>query len=120
MMKGELSVIANEGDIMSTGVNSIFKLVLTSAVLFLATIGCAGTGAVVIEDEKGRVVIESEREDYYRHYPDNHYSIPPGHMPPPGKCRIWFPDLPPGQQPPPGDCEELRYHVPRGACLIGG
>jgi len=26
--------------------------------------------------------------------------IPPGHMPPPGKCRIWYPNRPPGQQPP--------------------
>lgn len=28
--------------------------------------------------------------------------IPPGHMPPPGKCRIWYPDRPPEQQPPQG------------------
>ena len=27
--------------------------------------------------------------------------IPPGHMPPPGEGRLWFPDRPPGQQPPP-------------------
>ena len=46
--------------------------------------------------------------------------IPPGYMPPPGKCRIWYPDLPPGQQPPPGDCEELERRVPRGAWLIRG
>jgi hypothetical protein len=24
--------------------------------------------------------------------------IPPGHLPPPGECRIWLPDVPPGQQ----------------------
>jgi hypothetical protein len=46
--------------------------------------------------------------------------VPPGHMPPPGKCRVWFPDRPPGHQPPPGHCGELRYHVPQGAVLIGG
>lgn len=111
-------IISNQEDKMSTKVSFIFNLTLMSVMLFLAMIGCAGTGAVVIEDERGRIVIESEREGY--NYPDEHYSIPPGHMPPPGKCRIWYPDLPPGQQPPPGDCEELRYRVPPGAWLIGG
>ena len=46
--------------------------------------------------------------------------VPPGHMPPPGKCRVWFPHRPPGQQPPPGSCHELRYQVPPGAHLVRG
>ena len=48
------------------------------------------------------------------------FSIPPGQMPPPGECRIWFPDLPSGKQPPPGDCEELRRRIPTGAVLVRG
>ena len=44
-------------------------------------------------------------------------SIPPGHMPPPGSCKVWYPGLPPGQQPPPGPC---YTHVPAGAVLIRG
>ncbi|WP_149537586.1 hypothetical protein [Siccirubricoccus phaeus] len=27
--------------------------------------------------------------------------IPPGHLPPPGEARAWYPGLPPGHQPPP-------------------
>ena len=46
--------------------------------------------------------------------------IPPGHMPPPGKCRIWFQGKPPGQQPPPGNCNKLRHQVPPGAYLVRG
>ncbi len=46
--------------------------------------------------------------------------IPRGHRPPPGKCRIWFPDRPPGQQPAPGKCKKLRYRVPAGAYLVSG
>ncbi|TFH87297.1 hypothetical protein EQG41_07795 [Billgrantia azerbaijanica] len=59
-------------------------------------------------------------------YPDDDYEheyeggIPPGHLPPPGECRIWYPDRPPGHQPPPGACRDLQYRVPPGARLIRG
>ena len=33
-----------------------------------------------------------------------HLGIPPGHLPPPGHCRIWVPGRPPGHQPPPDSC----------------
>ncbi len=46
--------------------------------------------------------------------------IPRGHWPPPGKCRIWFPDRPPGHQPAPGKCKKLRHRVPPGAYLVRG
>ncbi|MGH6894186.1 MAG: hypothetical protein ACREEP_18220 [Dongiaceae bacterium] len=46
--------------------------------------------------------------------------IPPGHLPPPGQCRIWYPDRPPGHQPPPGPCGVLQYQVPPGAILVHG
>jgi hypothetical protein len=52
--------------------------------------------------------------------PSEHIHIPPGHMPPPGECRIWFPGTPPGHQPPPGPCSELEHQVPAGAILIRG
>jgi hypothetical protein len=47
------------------------------------------------------------------------FHVPPGHQPPAGKCRIWFPDRPPGHQPPVGDCRVLSRRVPRGAWLLG-
>jgi len=47
-------------------------------------------------------------------------AIPRGHWPPPGKCRIWFPDRPPGHQPKPGKCKKLRHRVPAGAYLVRG
>lgn len=42
--------------------------------------------------------------------------VPPGHRPPPGKCRVWYPNRPPGQQPPSSDCD---VRVPPGAVLLG-
>ena len=47
-----------------------------------------------------------------------HVHIPPGHLPPPGKCRIWYPGTPPGHQPPAGDCRTLSRDLPRGALLV--
>lgn len=44
--------------------------------------------------------------------------IPPGHLPPAGECRIWYPGQPPGKQPPPGKCKSLKQKVPRGAWLL--
>ena len=46
--------------------------------------------------------------------------IPPGHMPPPGYCRIWYPNRPPGHQPPPGPCQKLERQVPPGAIIVRG
>ena len=34
--------------------------------------------------------------------------IPPGHLPPPGECRVWYDGRPAGQQPPPTDCREAE------------
>ena len=73
-------------------------------------------------------------KDYRKHHEDDRYKyrrdgkpsylydhgysrlqIPPGHYPPPGECRAWFPDRPAGHQPPPFKC---GAPVPRGAWLI--
>ncbi len=70
------------------------------------------TGCVVYTD--GRY--ESGSNDRHEH----RYEVPKGHLPPPGECRIWYPDRAPGQQPPPGNCRDLRRHVPYGATLIRG
>jgi hypothetical protein len=79
--------------------------------LIPALLGCATPGTVIVKGEPESVIIHQEGRSYRGELPD----IPPGHMPPPGKCRIWYPDRPPGQQPPPGDCRELEYRVPLGA-----
>jgi hypothetical protein len=47
-------------------------------------------------------------------------NVPPGHMPPPGKCRIWYKGRKAGNQPAPGNCKKLKNKVPAGAVLIRG
>ncbi|MFA5026971.1 MAG: hypothetical protein WC713_03790 [Candidatus Methylomirabilota bacterium] len=88
--------------------------VLIVALAWALLAGCAVHGSVVV-DPAPPVVVQPPPRGY--HAPP---SVPKGHLPPPGKCRVWFPDRAPGQQPPPGDCEELQYRVPHGAYLIRG
>ena len=92
-------------------------LLFVTVILFLLS-GCGTHGTVRAIGESGAVMVDVQHDGrYYRSaLPD----IPPGHMPPPGECRIWLPGVPPGQQPPPGDCYRLRYRVPPGGWLIRG
>jgi hypothetical protein len=39
---------------------------------------------------------------------DRNQGIPPGHLPPPGTCRVWYDGTPPGHQPPPTSCQEAE------------
>ena len=59
-------------------------------------------------------------DPYYSPKHSAQTNIPPGHLPPPGECRIWYPDRPPGHQPPPGDCRALSRRVLPRAELIDG
>ncbi|GGK57222.1 hypothetical protein ACD591_15275 [Rufibacter glacialis] len=47
--------------------------------------------------------------------------VPKGHYPPPGQCRIWYPNRPPGHQPPPTDCQNLYgARLEPGAFILSG
>jgi hypothetical protein len=76
----------------------------------------AAVGALIML--AGCVVYEEPAPVY--EYESQPVHIPPGHLPPPGQCRIWYPDRPPGHQPPPGSCRQLRHQVPPGAVLVQG
>ena len=44
--------------------------------------------------------------------------IPPGHLPPPGKCRVWFPGRPPGRQPRAESCSAAMANAPAGSWVL--
>lgn len=58
--------------------------------------------------------------------PDNastaaRFGIPPGHLPPPGQCRVWMPGEPPGKQKKKyssGECDSVSRDVPAGGWLV--
>jgi hypothetical protein len=91
---------------------TILPAVVLPIVFFLS--GCAG--AVVLGGPPpGPPVVVTEPPPGG---PPGNLGIPPGHLPPPGECRIWIPGAPPGQQSPPGRCSELELRVPPGAWLL--
>ena len=102
-----------------------FVIVIGVSVLLMACTGGYAVddqGVIVYPDpvvvEPGIVVTEpAPRPRRFRRAEARRYNIPEGHYPPPGSCRVWFPDRPAGQQPPPGSC---NVRVPYGAVLIEG
>lgn len=45
-------------------------------------------------------------------------SIPPGHLPPPGMCRVWMPGQPPGHQAKPRNCSNIERTAPAGSWIV--
>jgi hypothetical protein len=70
-----------------------------------------------------REVVYYERTPAVVYYetPRQRVRVPPGHLPPPGRCRLWLPGVPPGHQPPPERCENLfgARHLPPHAVIVG-
>src|SRR5437879_8369834 len=46
--------------------------------------------------------------------------VPPGHLPDPGECRLWYPGVSPGRQPRPRSrpCEQIAEIAPAGSWII--
>jgi len=44
--------------------------------------------------------------------------IPPGHLPPPGQCRVWLPGEPPGHQPRARSCANIDRTAPAGSWIV--
>lgn len=94
---------------------------ISVALAALLLSGCSAHWRVTNRSEgpaSGPPPRETHGESRTRTTPQAAVHIPPGHLPEPGQCRIWYPGTPPGHQPPAGDCNELASQVPPGAWLI--
>jgi hypothetical protein len=98
---------------MTTISNRVSLQVIVALVLFL-NVGCAAVGVVVSGGGA-----PPPREPAPHSYPSyRSLNIPPGHLPPPGQCRIWLPGKPPGHQPPPASCESALRDAAPGSWVL--
>ncbi|MBI2072324.1 MAG: hypothetical protein HYW06_02675 [Gemmatimonadetes bacterium] len=44
--------------------------------------------------------------------------VPPGHLPPPGMCRVWIPGRPPGRQARARSCDGIVAVAPAGGWIL--
>jgi hypothetical protein len=61
---------------------------------------------------------KEDKDEHKREEKHTAYGIPKGHLPPPGHCRIWYPDRPAGHQPPPQRCPIPVARIPLGAYVV--
>jgi hypothetical protein len=92
----------------------------------------AVSGSALADEDKDESGKGDRRRDYNKRHDDGgrrghdgsyfrqrgYDRIPNGHLPPPGECRIWYPDRPAGQQPPPFKCGEARRRVEPGGWMM--
>lgn len=94
-------------------ISNRMRLQFIITVILLLNVGCSAIGIVVSgggSPGPGRGP---------RSYPSyRSLKIPPGHLPPPGQCRVWYPGKPPGHQPPPTSCESAMRVAAPGSWVL--
>ncbi|HET9512911.1 MAG TPA: hypothetical protein VFO95_03200 [Gemmatimonadales bacterium] len=86
---------------------------LTCGILALSAAGCSRTIIAGNPPPPQRTVVVEKDSDHR-----GPLGVPPGHLPPPGQCRLWFPGRPPGHQPKPGSCARNVAEAPAGAWVL--
>lgn len=88
------------------------------ALMLLINAGC-GTVGVTVRGGVGHKEPSSPPPPSRTSYPSYHsLHIPPGHLPPPGSCKVWYPGKPPGHQPPPTSCGAALSHAEPGTWIL--
>jgi hypothetical protein len=84
----------------------------------LCLLALAGCTSFAIDARSGGSVATTADEAAPRPTAPQRLGIPPGHIPPPGQCRVWHPGTPPGHQPRPGSCSVAERQVGPGDWLL--
>jgi hypothetical protein len=115
------------------------RIILTGALLLMGAI-LPATEARADHEKRGRdraevrvglhvhfggAPVRDHRTGVARYAPRRYHAydvkVPPGHMPPPGACKVWYPGVPPGHQGPPMDCRSAEWRAYRtGGFVVYG
>jgi hypothetical protein len=99
------------------GHNMILHKGFLFALIIMLMAGCSPFGVIVAGGGGGEPPAQrapkNESPASYRTL-----NIPPGHLPPAGKCKIWYPGKPPGHQGPPMSCDAALRQAPADAWVI--
>ena len=87
-----------------------------SRVLAVLTMLTACTTRIVMQ-ESTPAPVESERSNSARSTAAT-LGVPPGHLPPPGQCRVWVRGTPPGHQPRSRSCDGIDATAPAGSMIL--
>ena len=79
-----------------------------SSVVVCLSLGACATVVAVPSSESRPVALNTAKA----------LGIPPGHLPPPGECRVWIPGTPPGRQTPPRSCDGIMAVAPAGSWVL--
>jgi hypothetical protein len=85
------------------------RFVATLPLITLTVVACASRTVVVTERPATRAGAANTAVML---------GVPPGHLPPPGQCRIWVPGRPPGQQARARSCDGIVAAAPAGAIIL--
>ena len=91
-----------------------YSLIIAAFVVFTGLVTSCGSLSVIVQGGGSGTTS----------LPTSHYSsfrslgIEPGHLPPPGSCKIWYPNEPAGQQPPPTSCENAMRDAPLNSWVL--
>ena len=94
------------------------KALLPASLLLLGTLitGCSSLGITLHgSTANDNTVVVQSQAPVKKH---KKHKIPKGHLPPPGKCKIWLPNKPAGHQGPSMSCKKAMDQAPYGSWVV--
>ncbi len=88
---------------------------MRSARLLVGCLLLAGAGACTVQPAAETKPAPAPKQG---RSPSATLGVPPGHLPPPGQCRVWVPGKPPGHQAKSRTCDGIERSAAAGTWIL--